>query len=575
MNSKITNLSKRLCLAAVLIMILFAAISHYDWAKRDSSMCGVDVANHLLSSIEFFDELSDIMQKSVSPVGTKITETISLLSYKKGRDVIYWPNGLNFTASAFYSFFGRSIFSAKLSLLPYLFVLLFSTYLIGKLIYSKLVGILAVFLIFMYPIIFQSSRQFQLDFPLTAMVVLSILFLLKCDNFRNTKYSLLLGISSGWAMLIKGQAALFITWPLLIILHNILRDHKQKILKKEQVHNISFFVIIAGLITWIWWGQGFKEIGPSLWEHIFDKFKALESYWVFDDKYTFSSIFFYLKTLFNSLGFIFFGLFSISFLLFLKQKVKYKRILLSWLILPFLLFNFLFTIKHTRFLMPVFPVIALVTSWGLFQIKKKKIRIPILLGVIIFSLGQFYVLSYRDWGYPKIGIGPLKVFGRTNYETFSPHAKYFKIDEVVQAIRKHTPPRQPVKIGSIIAFRGKPRGLETIVWLKLSDRFLIPSDLIEMHKTFRLNLDSLDFILIRAPLKFSLWWAQTGKLAELISKRYSREIASQLRNKDYFWWEKYNTLKFIAFDFHFVKKIVIDEENGAYFIYQRDAKSRF
>ena len=157
-----------------LSIIFFALASNYLWLKGDDSICGVDSPNHLCFSLKFFYGISDIIEKEAVSIWVKFREVFHLFAHPVKHSTSYWPNGLNLGASIFYFFLGKSLFSAKLSLLPYLFILLFSTYLIGRLLYSDFVGILALFFLFSYPLIFQSSRQFQLDFPLTAMVSLNI-----------------------------------------------------------------------------------------------------------------------------------------------------------------------------------------------------------------------------------------------------------------------------------------------------------------------------------------------------------------------------------------------------------------
>jgi len=222
-------MSKRAYLYPILALsiIFFALASNYFWLKGDDSICGMGSILILRSSIEFFYDFSDIFKENTTSIWTKLKEVIGLSGRPVRHSSLYWPNGLNLGASIFYFFLGNSLLSAKLSLLPYLFILLFSTYLIGRLIYSDFVGILALFFLFSYPLIFQSSRQFQLDFPLTAMVSLNILLLLKCDNFKNRLYSFLFGLALGWAMLIKGQVMLFIIWPLFFVLYRTFANSRK------------------------------------------------------------------------------------------------------------------------------------------------------------------------------------------------------------------------------------------------------------------------------------------------------------------------------------------------------------
>ncbi|MFC1709939.1 hypothetical protein ACFL2J_07790, partial [Candidatus Omnitrophota bacterium] len=161
--------------------VLCVLISNIIWFKTDNSIDGVDSQNHLLFSMEFFNDFSSVIHSDITML-TKVSSLIRAIRVSPGSDP-YWPPGLSLTSFLFYSSLGKSLFAAKVSILPYLFILLFSTYCLGKHIGSGLSGLTATFLIFFYPIIFQSSRQYQLDLPLTAMVVLSVFFLLKSNQF--------------------------------------------------------------------------------------------------------------------------------------------------------------------------------------------------------------------------------------------------------------------------------------------------------------------------------------------------------------------------------------------------------
>ncbi len=439
--------------------------------------------------------------------------------------------------------------------------------------FSDFVGLVASFLLFMYPIIFQSSRQFQLDFPLTAMVALNILLLLKCDNFKYRKYSFLFGLSLGWAMLIKGQAILFVIWPLFWVLYKTFKDLGREMwgnrLRSRQLQSLIIFTIVASLLASVWWLHQIEDAKYSLIEHIFNKQKALESFFSWDEKYSFASITFHFKALFSSLSPFLFLTFLISLPLFLKRKIKYKGIYLSWLIIPFLLFSLVFTIKHPRFLMPIIPAMGLITARGLYQIKNKKLRMPLLFFIIIFGFIQFYILSFRDYKYRDISIGFLKIFGRSDYETGPPHKEDLEIDKVVRIMRKYTFINQPVKIGSIsCGHSDRPATFETVYWLKMKDRFLYPIDLTEMHRSFLENFGCLDFILFRLPLESSLDWPGGEEFRILLRKNHYCKI-HQLETEDFIGWNRLlKILEDAKSNFQLIGKVLRDNRD-VYYIYKK------
>ncbi|MCX5701642.1 MAG: glycosyltransferase family 39 protein [Candidatus Omnitrophica bacterium] len=456
--------------------------------------------------------------------------------------------------------------------MPYLAILLFSTYLIGSLIFSGFVGLLATFVLFMNPLIFTSSRQFQLDFPLTAMVALSILLFLKSNNFTNRKYSFFFGLSLGWTMLIKGQGMIFIICPLLWSFYKIFANRWKEILRTGQFQNIAIFILVAGLIASIWWGDQLKMARIDLYEHIFSKQKSIEANFSWNEKYSFTALSFYSRELLKSLGLFLFLAFIISFIFFLIRKIQHKGTILAWIIPPFLLFNFAFTVKHIRFLLPLMPAVALITAWGLGQIRNKILKIPILSVMLIYAPIQFYLLSYCPWNYREVSIGNLKIFGRlgfgTDYEAPPPHKEDFKVKEAVRIIREHALLNQPVKIGSI-SCESNPSNLEMLYYLRLEDRFIEPFDFTEMHKDFQENFNSLDFIVFHQPAQSSLKWPGGEQFIKLLKARHKERIAQLEQPYSRDQWERLlKILEEAEPDFQLVGKVFKDK-GDSYYIYKR------
>jgi 4-amino-4-deoxy-L-arabinose transferase-like glycosyltransferase len=563
-----------LSLLIVLLFILFACLTSYFILRNDNYITGTDSPNHLLFSIEFFYRAQTILENSAISIWTKAIDMVQLLGTSLYGD-IYWPNGLNATASIFYGLFGRSLLAAKMSLLPYLIILLLSTYLIGKQMYSGFVGLLAAFLLFMYPVIFTSSRQFQLDFPLTAMVALTMLLFLKSDNFKDTKYSFFSGLSLGWAMLVKGQSMIFLIWPLLFMLYKVLRAPFRVNLKEGTFRNIAIFAISAGIIASVWWGHQMKSSLYTLREHIFSAKKAAESDFQFSwsKRYSFSVIFYHFRRLFNSLSPLLFFAFLVSFPFFLKRKTKHKEIILSWLLIPFFLFSAVFVIKEHRFLMPLAPAMALITVWALTRIKNKMIQMTILAVLLVYVLTQFYLLTWRPWHDREVALWSFKIFGRLGsdvaYEAPPPHIENLKIDEIFSLIKNNVRFQDgALKIGSI-SCGARPGPLETSYFMRLKDKSFEVTDMTEMTGLFLSNLNSMDVILFQQPAENSLQWPGGKEFIDLLRSKHPDRI--NIVEQPYFsvqWKQLLRDLADAQTDFKLLGKIVKDDGN-VYYVYGR------
>jgi hypothetical protein len=464
---------------AFAFLILFSLATNLVWFLTDNHILGDGSQNHLLFSVDFFHRFSSVAN-STHPILEKIAAVVKEFGMPSAiNSSSYWPQGFNLSTCFFYSVAGTTLFAAKVNLLPYLFILLLSTYCIGRHIDSSSVGLVAAVSLFFYPIIFQSSRQYQLDFPLTAVVALNVLFLLKSERFRNIKFSLLFGVASGWAMLIKSLYVIFIAMPLLYELYGMCRESWREILQRpfhsRQLRNLVLALTMFVPIAMIWWGPRLSQIPSALYEHIFNPVKNFESTpFPWSEKFSLECLFFQTHALFyTSLRPFFSTLFFIALPFFLIKKTKEKPFFLFWIIFPVFFFTFLVTLKHTRFLMPVLPAMALITAVGLCHIKSRIIRTFIFIFGIFFALFQFYILSYVSHGPKTASIGGFSFLGKqgfgSDYETFyPPHNQTFKInekfdmvDDLVRIIEKNSPVQAPV---IFLIQSGKFQNLTDLQW---------------------------------------------------------------------------------------------------------------
>ncbi|MFC1809816.1 hypothetical protein ACFL3D_06895, partial [Candidatus Omnitrophota bacterium] len=109
-----------------IIIILGAVCGNIICFQGDNSVTGTDAKNHLIFSIEFYYEISDIVKNEMLSVFNKVTDVIKIFSRPVRYSALFWPNAVNAGAAVCYFLFGISVFAAKLSLIPYLIILLLS-----------------------------------------------------------------------------------------------------------------------------------------------------------------------------------------------------------------------------------------------------------------------------------------------------------------------------------------------------------------------------------------------------------------------------------------------------------------
>jgi len=187
---------------ALLSLFLFHAVNNWIWVVSNVTLLGWDPLSHLAKTLIY----NDILQR------VNVRTLFSALTWPWNRPPLPF-----LTTVPLYRLFGTSTDVAQVGNCAYLAILIFSVYGIGRILCDRKVGLFAAFLASFYPILFSISRLYYVDYPLTAMVALSIYLLLKADGFRNRKWSLLLGVGLGLGLLTKWPLMSFVGVPLVYV----------------------------------------------------------------------------------------------------------------------------------------------------------------------------------------------------------------------------------------------------------------------------------------------------------------------------------------------------------------------
>jgi hypothetical protein len=443
-------------------------------------------------------------------------------------------------------------------MLIYFVILLFSVYFIAKTIFDRQTGIIAMFLVSMYPLIFESSRQYSLDFPLTAVVALSIFILLKTAYFTNTFFSILLGIISGIAMLIKGQFVLFFIWPLIVILSGCLFKKSEKKNFKTILFNVIIFFIIAAATASIWWFNKLGIAGRGFIEHIMSKNKFLESKTVMD-MYSFDFYFYHLRKLVSSsIGYPLSAVFIISLFYLTKSRFKYKVLMMAWILVPFILFSVLFVIKHDRFLMPILPAIAILSALGIRQLKSKILKTSVIVFIIFIAFMQFFILSYYDWYKDKAKIVKILYTHNQTCYAVTPHYDSEKIiltKEAADTITRDYGARGECKIGTVI-FSGHMAPNEVLYWLYYWNNDFDLMDWLENYAHFSKELPSLSYLIFISYIKDGFIWPKGEDFLNLVSRYKDLRIFNGYPG----WDENFKKLSACESNFYLLKKIIFSNK---------------
>ena len=529
---------EKIFIALFLFVIIFGLIGNFLWSTGNTSIEDYFSNEGLLFSIEFFYKMQDIIDNFSLASWQKFYGVFRLLYTPVEHSSGVWPQFVYLTTSLFYLLLGNTLLAAKLSMLPYLLILALSVFFIGKKVSSILGGVVAACLTFMYPLVFESGRQYGIYFTLTALVSLSILVLLECDNFRSRKYSFFLGIVVGIGMLIRGQLLFFIGIPLLYSMLNAVKIYKNRFISLDNspsrhiLGNISIFLSVSILIGYFWWGKYLILTAHYLKMFILDPYMWRLSVSTGEDRYSLATITWYLKDMYSSsISPLFVILFLPAVYKLIREKMTEKYIFFIWLMIPLLMFSFIFSPKYTDYIMPILPAVSILTSWWLVNMRKEKVKIIILFAIAVYSITQFYCLTFAGRDLRGGVEGENKLFGGTLFGDIK-RKQDFKFDEVTSIFREYIPGNTEIKILSISLTKERPRDLEILYWLRLKDRNINAVDFVQMYRYTYDNFKSMDFVILKVPEgDVLLTLPAKGKFVEMLKEsNISIEYINRFRN---------------------------------------------
>ena len=378
----------------LLSLILFHGINNWLWINNNNSYYHLDDYYHLIISTKIYHIIFSDGQ-DYNFIGLSAFYQRPLMPF--------------ITATFFYPIFGVSANVGIMTNVLFLAVLIFITFAIGRKIYNKGTGMVAAFLVSMYPIVFGISRYYTYYIGLAAIFGISIYFLLLSNKFRNQKYSLLFGLSSGIGVLMSIFFVVLAIGPVLYVIFSSIKNSK----KKERIKiypNIFISFLICFLIAGIWNLYCMFEYDylNRFSKTIFFQEQSIYHYL----QLVKVSFIYYLEVLINYQLFLpFFILFCIGLFFFLKSKDK-NIILLYWMLIPYLILSIKF-LKQPKYTIPLLPVIAIISSFWIFKIKNKKFKKYIILLILFIGFVQFFIVSYSTF-LNNIELFGFKIEGYTN-----------------------------------------------------------------------------------------------------------------------------------------------------------------
>jgi hypothetical protein len=396
-------------LMALLLVLVF---NNTVWLWLDRTPLTWDEAHHLSSSVDYYRWLW-------GPASARAQKFYEISPY---------PPMVGLLTQLIFPFFGFNADAAILFVQSlFALVLMLAMFGIVNILCSdRDAGLLASLLIFLYPATFVLSRHYILDLPLAAMSALSMFLLLRLDRSWSRRDAAWFGLALGLGMLTKWTFAFYLTVPTLIVIVKMLSKNPSK---PRLVHAVLTFGI-ALLVAAPWYVGRFISFLPQIpWYYGWAAHRN-DLLWT-----QLGGLFFYPVNLVlyqvSPVGFVFFLLGAIFFL---KPGGNLARWLIAaWVMAPMIILT-LIRYKSPRYALPYLPAMALVTVVGLYEMKRRVLRVSLLMAFIILLLVQYYALSFGLFSSPEIG--PVKLFQPQYVENFSaaPRREDWKLDALLDQL---------------------------------------------------------------------------------------------------------------------------------------------
>jgi len=362
MISKIKKHKYRLLLLAI---IIFHLISNILWINTNTYPSLAEEIGHIGSITDLYTNLE------YSNIYDLITIFKTFTHPKADK-----PRLFHFISFVLIGIMGLKYNVYAMTNSLFLILLLLATYTIGKHLKNRETGLMAVVILSFYPAIYIYSRSYNLILPTTAMVTCSILALIKSNFFSKRYNSIICGIILGLGLLTKQSVLIFISGPLFYLTYTIIKNKN-----KANLNNFIICFIFTVLVASVYYYPLESRIKDLI------KLSTLP-----DNR----PISFYLSILYNSLLSYYSILLTMLGLFYLlKQKHKERYILISWIIFSIIILS-IPTTKRDRYIIPIIPAFAIISAYGITELKYRKLKILIWIITLYFGLLYFFKISFLE-----------------------------------------------------------------------------------------------------------------------------------------------------------------------------------
>jgi hypothetical protein len=382
----------------LLAYVLLLATSHLLAAAWDTRPPEWDRAVHMTRALQCGDALVAGRWREILDAG-------------------YYPPLIHCAAGVLHLLLGRSHLVAVAFTQVALALVVSATGAIGARLSSLTMGVAAALLVPAYTTVFLESRVFMLDLPLTALVALTVLALLRAEGFTRPAWCLAAGVLGGLGLLTKWTYPAFVV-PVAVLLW--LKAHPPAPRRRRGVL-VLLAAGLAGIIALPWY-LAHPGLLPSLLSNAYDVGAAEGD----PPVASVAGLSYYVGWLVYQLGLPFAALFVVGLA---RRRAPGLVVLVTWIVAP-LVFLTLLRNKDPRFSLPILPAVALLSVAWVERLDSRGAR----RALVALALGILAHVAYLGWGWPAPdwarGRGDVNAF----FPSFPPIADHWPLGEILDAV---------------------------------------------------------------------------------------------------------------------------------------------
>jgi len=283
---------------------------------------------------------------------------------------------------------------ARMSVLPWMALLMLATFLIARRLHSPDAGLLAAASLAAMPLVMGFSRLLWMDVPLAAMVALTIHALLRTDCFTRCGPSLLFGVIGGLGMLTKQSLPIFVVPLGLVFLVLGLRGRGPR--RRVLINASLSVVVVLGLFS-LWAVRhaeavfrAFQFARPEVIARIAPTLSDNTN----PDRYTY-----YLQYIpLSSLGPVLSAMALLAFIALARRDRRRTFTITSlWLFGALIILTYF--VSWLRYFIPALPAVAVIIGAGSLQLSffARRARRAVPLACLLLTLYS----AYQSWLGPQ------------------------------------------------------------------------------------------------------------------------------------------------------------------------------